>query len=54
LWIPIARSVRAARYLADSSRAEVRALDGGVLLAPVPERVRDPFDTIVALELAPR
>ena len=54
LWIPIARSVRAARYLADGSRAEVRALDGGVLLAPVPERVRDPFDTIVALELAPR
>jgi hypothetical protein len=53
LWIPLARPVRAARYLKDGSRAGVRPFDRGVLLEAVPDRARDPFDTVVALELEP-
>jgi alpha-L-fucosidase len=51
LWVPLARGVRAARYLADGSPARFTAAEGGVLLAPIPERVRDAYDTVVALEL---
>jgi len=51
LWVPLARGVRAARYLADGSPAAFTAAPGGVLLAPVPERVRDANDTVIALEL---
>ena len=45
-------AARAARYLADGSPARFSASEGGVLLAPIPDRVRDAYDTVVALELA--
>ena len=48
---PLPRGVRAARFLADGSPARFTAVDGGVLLAPIPGSVRDAYDTVVALDL---
>jgi alpha-L-fucosidase len=52
LWLPLGARVASARHLADGSPAGFTTGQGGILLDPVPERVRDANDTVIALELA--
>jgi len=51
LWLPLQSRVRSARFLKDGSPAEVTQVNGGVLIKAIPERARDEFDTVIALEL---
>jgi alpha-L-fucosidase len=52
LWLPLRERVASARYLADGSPAAFTTGQDGILLGPVPERVRDANDTVIAIELA--
>jgi alpha-L-fucosidase len=51
LWVPVGSKVKSAKYLKDGSEAGFLAVESGVLLKAIPERVVDEYDTIVVLEL---
>jgi alpha-L-fucosidase len=51
LWLPLTETVKSARFLKDGSRAGFAAMDGGLLLEPLPESVVDPYDTVIAIQV---
>jgi alpha-L-fucosidase len=52
LWVPLRERIVSARYLADGSPAAFTTGQDGILLGPVPERVRDANDTVIAVDVA--
>jgi alpha-L-fucosidase len=52
LWLPIGEKVVSARFLKDGSKAGFSVAKDGILLDPVPSGVADPYDTVIAIELA--
>jgi hypothetical protein len=50
---PLGGKVRAARALKDGTPIKVQEGPGGGAVLEVPAAVRDPWDTVIAVDLAP-
>jgi alpha-L-fucosidase len=53
LWLPLSVKVASAKYLKNGSAAGFASMKDGILLDPIPAETMDPYDTVIAIELAP-
>lgn len=51
LYLPLSNTIVKAYYLADKSAVEYETYDKGIIIKNIPHKIRDEYDTIIALEV---